>query len=238
MFVFSYVSFDCLYIYMWLSLLQAWIYQHFRGIGSKDAWDGYQDDMHPRAMLFAPQISLPTLDSQRGHLNVLDLTSVVMALYGEHSQACPFERVSHYSGWLRYVNRMVRYLSEKVLCQFVYVQTVPRHPCESAPPEETLGDITLCYQRALAYALTPQQLGHLAVHVVEAAEGCIQWYYNVSHPYMILPDMEVPVPRPPEREVIDEITAQEDEEHGFLELSGRLDCIRDHVYVVMSSSEV
>jgi hypothetical protein len=31
MFVFSSVSVDCLYIYMWLSLLQAWVYQHFRG---------------------------------------------------------------------------------------------------------------------------------------------------------------------------------------------------------------
>jgi hypothetical protein len=48
MFVFSSVSFDCLYIYMWLSLLQAWVHQHFRGIGSKDACGGYRDDQHPR----------------------------------------------------------------------------------------------------------------------------------------------------------------------------------------------
>jgi len=55
---------------------------------------------------------------------------------------------------------------------------------------------------------------------------------------MILPDIEVPVPRPPKREAIDEIAAQEDGKHGFLELGGRLDCTRDHVYVVMSSGEV
>jgi hypothetical protein len=55
---------------------------------------------------------------------------------------------------------------------------------------------------------------------------------------MILPDMEVPVPRPPEREAIDEIVAQEDGEHGYLELSGRLGRIRDHMYVVMSSGVV
>ena len=41
MFVFSSISFDSLYINMWLSLLQVWIYQHFRGIGSKDVWGGY-----------------------------------------------------------------------------------------------------------------------------------------------------------------------------------------------------
>jgi hypothetical protein len=53
---------------------------------------------------------------------------------------------------------------------------------------------------------------------------------------MILPDMLVPVPRPPEREVMDEIAAQEDGEHECLELSvGR---IRDHACVVMSSGVV
>ena len=73
---------------------------------------------------------------------------------------------------------------------------------------------------------------------LEASEGYIHGFYDVSHPCMILPDMEVPVPSPPEREAIDEIAAQEDGEHGYLELSGRLDRIRDHVYAVMSSGEV
>jgi len=61
MFVFSFISFDCLCIYMCLSLLQALIYQHFRGIGSKDVWGGYQED-YPLAMLFAPRMGLSTPD--------------------------------------------------------------------------------------------------------------------------------------------------------------------------------
>ena len=105
-------------------------------------------------------------------------------------------------------------------------------------PSRPLGEITLRFQRALDYALTPQQLGHPAVYGVEAAEEYIHWFYDVSHPRMILPDMEVSVPRPLEREAIDEIAAQEDGDHGHLELSGRLSRIRDHEYVVMSSGEV
>jgi hypothetical protein len=31
-------------------------------------------------------------------------------------------------------------------------------------------------------------LGNLALHGVEAAEGYIQWFYDVSHPRMILPN--------------------------------------------------
>ena len=51
---------------------------------------------------------------------------------------------------------------------------------------------------------------------------------------MILPNMPVPVSRPPEREVLDALAAQEDGEHGYLQLSGKMTRIRDHVYDVMS----
>jgi len=76
------------------------------------------------------------------------------------------------------------------------------------------------------------------VYGVEASEGYIHWFYDVSHPRMIFPDMEVPVPRPPERETIDEIASQEDRDHGYIELSGRLGRIRDLAYAAMSSGEV
>jgi hypothetical protein len=60
----------------------------------------------------------------------------------------------------------------------------------------------------------------------------------VSHPRMILPDMEVPVPMPPEREVLDAQAAQEDGDVGYLQLSGRMSSFRDHVCAVMSSGLV
>jgi len=92
------VSVYCLYIYMWLSLLQAWVYQHFQGMGSKDVWASYQEDRDPRAMLFVPLSGLGTLDNYINHLDRLGLSGVVMAPYGEHRQARPFERVSLFSG--------------------------------------------------------------------------------------------------------------------------------------------
>ena len=73
---------------------------------------------------------------------------------------------------------------------------------------------------------------------MDAIEGYIEWFYHRSHPRMILPDMPVPVPRPPECEVIDAVVAQEDGKHGYLQLSERLGCIIDLVYVVMSSGVV
>ena len=214
------------------------MYQHFPGMGSKDVWAGYRENQYPRAMLFIPLSGLGTLDNYINHLDALDLTRVVMAPYGDHRQTRLFDRVSLYSGWLRYRDRMVRYLSEKVLCQFRRVQTIPIHPVQSAPPDLNLAEISNRFRRSLDYALTPEQLGQHAVHDVEAAEGYIEWFYRVSHPCMVLPDMPVPVSRPLEREVLDAQAAQEDGEVRYLQLSGRKSRIRDHVYVVMSSGVV
>jgi len=100
---------------MWLSLLQAWVYQYFRGMCNKDAWGGYRERRHPCAMLFVPRVGLSTPDKYIVHLDQLDLAGVIMTPYGEYRVACSFERVSLYSGWLRYGNRKVRYLPERVL---------------------------------------------------------------------------------------------------------------------------
>jgi len=189
-------------------------------------------------MLFVRLFGLGTPDNYRNHLDRLDLSGVVMTPYGDHRQARPFERVSLYTKWIRYEDRMVRYLPERVLRQFGRVQTILRHPVESAPPDTNLGEISLRFQRALDHALTPEQLGQHTIHGVEAVDGYIEWFYHLSHSHMILLDMEVLVRRPPEREVLDALAAQEDGEHGYLQLNGRMSHIRDHVYDVMSSGLV
>ena len=94
-------------------------------MGSKDVGDKYRENHYPRAMLFLPLSGLGIVDNYINHQDALDLTKVVMAPYGEHRQARQFEGVSLYSGELRFEDRMVRYLPERVLRQFVWVQTIP-----------------------------------------------------------------------------------------------------------------
>jgi len=152
---------------MWLSLLQAWEYQHFQGMRSKDVWAVYLEHRDPRAMLFVPLSSLGTTDNYINLLDRLDLSGVVKAPYGEHRPARPFDRVSLFTGLLRYGGRIVRYMPNRVLRQFGRVQTIQRHLVEIAPPETNLGEISLRFQHALDHALTPEQLGQCAVHGVE-----------------------------------------------------------------------
>jgi len=59
-------------------------------------------------MLFVLMSGLGTIDNYRNLLDRLDLSGVVMALYGEHRQVRPFQRVSLFTGWLRYGDRTVR----------------------------------------------------------------------------------------------------------------------------------
>jgi len=87
-------------------------------MGSKDVWAGYWEERDPRAMVFIPLSGLGTTDNYIILLDKLDLSGVVMASYGEHCQVRPFERVSLFTGWLRYGDRQVRYMPEQVLCQF------------------------------------------------------------------------------------------------------------------------
>jgi len=49
---------------------------------------------------------------------------------------------------------------------------------------------------------------------------------------------DVQVPRPANQEAFDEIAIEEDGEHGFLELGGRLGHIGEHIYVFMSTDVV
>ena len=179
------------------------MFHHFPGVGSKDVWVGYRENHYPHAMLFLPLSGLGTVDNYRNYLDALDLTRVAMAPYGEHRQAHPFERVSLYSGWLRFGDRMVRYLPERVFRRFEWVQTILRHPVKSSPIDVNLAEITNRFRTALDYVLTPQQLGERAVHDVDAVDGYIDWFYRHSHPRMVLLDMPIQVPRPPEREVLD-----------------------------------
>ncbi|MCI25648.1 serine/threonine-protein phosphatase 7 long form-like protein, partial [Trifolium medium] len=52
--------------------------------------------------------------------------------YEDHWDVCPFKDIALYSGLIRFGPSRVRYLPERVLRQFGYVQTIPRDPQTAA----------------------------------------------------------------------------------------------------------
>jgi len=81
-------------------------------------------------------------------------------------------------------------------------------------------------------------LGHSAITGVTTSYGYIRWLYTISHPHLIASEEDVHIPRPAEQEALDEIATEQEGEHGYLELTGRLGCNRDHVLSIMDSGVV
>ncbi|MCI93155.1 hypothetical protein A2U01_0114453, partial [Trifolium medium] len=53
----------------------------------------------------------------------------------------------------------VKYLQERVMRQFGYVQTIPRHPHQYAPVNKSAQQIDNQFVRFMDRVLTPQMLG-------------------------------------------------------------------------------
>ncbi|WJX62687.1 hypothetical protein P8452_47653 [Trifolium repens] len=84
---------------------------------------------------------------------------------------------------------MVMYLPECVLRQFGHVQSIPRHPRESAPPFLTtpataLITVSLHFAGFMERVLTAAQRGPLVIDPWYVVSGYMPWYFRISHPYM------------------------------------------------------
>lgn len=81
-------------------------------------------------------------------------------------------------------------------------------------------------------------MGHHPLTGVEEARGYTRKTYTTSHPHLITLYEDVPIPRQVEQEALHEIIVEQEGEHGFLELTGRLGRIRDHVLSIVDSGVV
>jgi hypothetical protein len=64
------------------------------------------------------------------------------------------------------------------------------------------------------------------------------FFFAISHPYIITPLEDVHISRPPEHGTLNEIVAEEHKNHQWLDMTGRLRRIRDHVLVIIGGSVV
>jgi len=84
----------------------------------------------------------------RSLLDRIQFDDVCWRPYKEHREMQGFEEVFCYSGWIMCsVRRVYRYLPERVLRQYGYVQRVPRHPTdvvELPPPQIVQAFVDFC----------------------------------------------------------------------------------------------
>ncbi|XP_058765807.1 uncharacterized protein LOC131639322 [Vicia villosa] len=77
--------------------------------------------------------------------------------FEDHREIIPFDLLSLYSGWLAYgTNIMVRYLPERCIRKFSYVQTIPRYPFQDAPNSTVRRDLDGFFQD-LEHQMVPEE---------------------------------------------------------------------------------
>ncbi|XP_039684137.1 protein MAINTENANCE OF MERISTEMS-like [Medicago truncatula] len=183
-----------------VTLLTAWFLAHFPGFFSVDLNTDYLEN-YPVAARWKLQKGHGEGITYRSLLDRIQLDDVCWRPYEEHREIHDFEEVFWYSGWIMCgVRRVYRHLPERVLRQYGYVQTIPRHPTDvrDLPPPSIVQMFVDFRTHTLKADARGEQAGEDTWRV---ADGYVLWYTRVSHP-QILPPIPGDLPRPANEEQI------------------------------------
>ncbi|GAU10556.1 hypothetical protein TSUD_423620, partial [Trifolium subterraneum] len=116
-------------------------------------------------------------------LDRMEVDEVTFRPYEDNRHIRPFEDICWYSGWIMCGSAMIcPYLPERVLRQFGHVQSIPRHPDESAKVglnRFTIGEAFANY--LVENYVTEEMRGPITQNGFETVPGYIAWFYRVSH---------------------------------------------------------
>ncbi|XP_045802465.1 protein MAIN-LIKE 1-like [Trifolium pratense] len=167
------------------TLLQCWIHEYFPTLGRR-AESGLDCDIPgaslPRARRWRYRQGNVKLPTYRPVLDALTPDDVIWRSFQDHRAALPFDLVSMYSGYLRGCT-VVRYLPERCIRQFGYVQYIPPPP-PPAPAIDVIDSDWIGYDIAVDRIVQPTRP---ATYAAEAAADYLLWYYMVSHPIVCRP---------------------------------------------------
>ncbi|KAM2487488.1 serine/threonine-protein phosphatase 7 long form homolog isoform X1 [Malus sylvestris] len=198
----------CRQISGYLTLLEAWIYEHFHKIATPHVNVHYLEDQ-PRVRRWTPRkdagLSLQHLQAMRQRLDLMHDNEVVWDPYhgqrGHHS----LPKMTFYTGLLKCVDIVEPYYVDRVLRQFSLVQTIPR--MTYTPSRVQRSTDTKMYkvvhtyfdgiwQRREYHLLGPENLSREVIAPSDCDPGYHSWYRKITHPYVHHPDHRSAAIRP------------------------------------------
>ncbi|KAL5153920.1 Protein MAIN-LIKE 1 [Glycine soja] len=160
----------------YLTLLQ--IYEHFPSVHQCLTDDTYQE-MSPRAsrwLTLKAHMKGITGAPYRARCDGLTVTDVSWLPYTEHRGVRAFQEISSFQGQLRWGPMIVTTRPERVVRQFGYIQSIPLPPVSARLSHDQIDDRWMQF----------------ADHLLPAGQLCLvsadymEWFFRISHPFMIL----------------------------------------------------
>jgi len=153
---------------------------------------------NPYVGRWTPKRGFADAEHFRGLLDSMEHCHVTWRSYEHRRDVTPFHDVCWYFGWIMAdKQRMVCHLPERVLRQYIYVQTVSRPPTTIMPL--AAADVAAAF---LEFALHVVAQQHRGAQVPDDepwrhSDRYIRWFYRVSHPIIVNPPLEpeITVPR-------------------------------------------
>ncbi|XP_028094060.1 protein MAIN-LIKE 1-like [Camellia sinensis] len=168
----------------YMTLLEAWIYEHFRAFRPHQNM-GYNEDM-PHVYHWASRrevgSSIDHLKSFRAELDSLVATDVIWDPYHSCRDRHPCNPVTFYHGCLKCLDVVKPYHPDRVLRQFGRVQTIPDAPV--APNRGARGNISARYTVMYRYL---DRIWERIAHALQISRPIIDAGYEegIRHPHRL-----------------------------------------------------
>ncbi|KAH1262497.1 Protein MAIN-LIKE 2 [Glycine max] len=180
----------------YISLLQCWIYEHFPSVHRSVVDDGYAE-ASPRACRWLTcKAHMTGIKGApyRTRIDALTVTDVCWMSYAEHWGVRGYDLISSYMGQVRWGPIIVYLRPERVVRQMGYILTVP-------PP--SVRDSLTCTDiddRWVQFSDHVAPTGELCVVPGQVAPDYMEWFFQISHPFVTSTEDTVelrPTPPPP-----------------------------------------
>ncbi|KAJ1439533.1 Aminotransferase-like, plant mobile domain [Sesbania bispinosa] len=173
----------------------AWILEHFPHVTHGERSPDYVEGM-PLSRRLRPHRPVGDVVNVRQYLDWIRHSDIIWTPYILRRAYRPFHDVCWYYGYITSGDTPLPHLPDRVLRQYGHVQSIPPSPHEELPVPPS-ADVHAHFIHYHDHLLDKSRRGPPVTHAGECTQGYLDWFQQVSHPYIIPHDDKVhdPLPR-------------------------------------------